>query len=408
MKNIAITLTLLALVVSFTTPAAAYDVYKNTPDVDKSQLPPLPGDKSCWQACAANLLGGGGWGLTANTQQNADAIYGHMTAHFTTANPGKPEIAVNWWLYNYGYNPDAVGGWYQPSKTYNDVTVVGKSLVAGDYDFLLDELTRCQYVSVSWEFSDGMQAFYHCLTLVGGNYSGIHVPPGNPLQSVWHDSDRDNGGNDDDVYNNTFAGGGGSWSINYPNATTSNAYKYVTLCPGEQKPASAMENYDAAWHRDYDGNGNEIQVWRIAGTNKNWGNPTWDPHGQGNNTLLQIPNEVILDKHKIVHLLVDYKDRNYDPNSPSGAPDIILEDDQGNVVTNLVITISADGGQILYTWTMDDQPPFERIIFPNTDYFNLSGDVKDFNVATECVPEPMTMSLLLIGGLAILRRRGRK
>ncbi len=403
-----------------------YDVYKNVPDVDKPDrdangIWPDPGDMSCWQATAANLLGGAGWGLAANTpQQNADAIYGHMNTHFGWANSGKPEIAINWWLYNYGYNSDQAGsGWYQPTKTYNDVTVINRTLCSFDYDFLLDELERCQYVGVSWEFFDPVLdvGFAHCLTLIGGNHVGNPNarPTGNV--SLWHDSDRDVGNGvldpvNDDQYTNTFdlvpPAALPHWHINYTAAVPQNwALGYVTLCPGEQKPASALENYDAAWHRDYNAAGSEIQVWRTAGANKNWGDPTWDPDATGDYTTLEIPNEEIEKMFKMVYLLVDFKDRLYDPADPDGAPDIKLEDDGGNEVLDLIITISADGGQILYEWKMDDQPPFERIIFPNTDYYYLTGDIKDFNIATECVPEPATMGLLVLGGIGLLIRRKR-
>ena len=80
-----------------------YDSYKSVPDVDKAKLAFPPGpmpDNSCWLACASNLLGGGGWGLAGNTpQQNADAIYGHLTGHFTFVPMGNPATAINWWLY---------------------------------------------------------------------------------------------------------------------------------------------------------------------------------------------------------------------------------------------------------------------------------------------------------------------
>jgi len=308
---------------------------------------------------------------------------------------------------------EAANGWYRPTLTYNDVTAISRNLTNADYDFLLAELQRCQYVSVNWEFSDTLTGWNHCLTLVGGNWSNIHVPPGNPLQSIWHDSDADVGngpdGVNDDVYANAFdaPAQGSFWHLpGY--APISTAQGYVTVCPGVQKPDSAMRNYDASWHRDQDLNGVVSKVWRVAGS-ANYGAPGWVQDGNDDWTILQIENEEIPEKWKEVYLLVDYKDRLYGGTNPLPAPDIKLVDDDGKVYDQPVVTISADGGQLLYHWTLDDQPAFEQIIFPNEDYYYLANDVKDFNVATECVPEPLTVGLLALGGLALLRRkRGRK
>ncbi len=371
----------------------AYDVYVGgIPDVDKQPLPPNAGDQSCWQAAAANLLAAGGWGLPGNTaQQNADLIYGHMTNHFGKANQGDVELAIGWWLYSYGYNSSNPGGWYRPTLTYNDQTVVSHQLVSADYDHLLNELNRGQYVAVKWSFSSGD----HAMTLVGGDKS---TTANN--KSVWHDSDRDvgNGGMgdpNDDAYANAFE----PWTlIGYP-ANPGTASGYVTLCPGVQKPASAMNNYDAAYYRDQDQNGNVFKVWRIAGIN-NYGNPTWQQDNNNKWTILQVPNEPIEEMHKEVYLLVDFKGQGY---TSQNAPDIILRDENGTECTNRVITVDSDGGQILYHWTMDDQPPLEYITFPDESYYNLSGDVLSFNVATECVPEPITLSLLLLGIAGIIK-----
>ena len=410
MKNLKTILMLGAILTLVSAPAWGYDAYKSVPDVDKPDRDgdgnwPDLGDMSCWQACAANLLAGAGWGLTTNTaQQNADAIYGQMNTHFGTGNCGKAEIAINWWLYNYGYNPDDVGGWYQPTKTYNDVTIVQKNLAAGDYDHLLNELNRCQYVAVSWEFVEDLGGgnivgFNHCLTLVGGNKS----PTGAPNNvSIWHDSDRDVGGADDNVYTNTFDA---FWHINYTNMPPVNnmAQGYVTLCPGEQKPASAMENYDAAYYRDYDAVGNQVKTWRIAGK-ADYGQPAWVMDGNDEYTILQVENEEIPEMYKMVYLLIDFRSQGYNADN---APDIDLMDDEGKTY-DAEITVSADGGQIKYEWTMDDQPPFERIIFPSLDYYYLSGDVKDFNIATECVPEPFTLTMLVVGSVGLILRRKRR
>ena len=59
----------------------------------------------------------------------------------------------------------------------------------------------------------------------------------------------------------------------------------------------------------------------------------------------------------------------------------------------------------MYHWTLVDQPLWEQIIFPSGDYYALSGDVKDFNIATECIPEPVGLAIILSGSMILLRRR---
>jgi hypothetical protein len=175
------------------------------------------------------------------------------------------------------------------------------------------------------------------------------------------------------------------------------------LCPGQQKPASAMENYDAARYKDQDMAGNVSKVWLVTGAKAAaFGTPAWqqDPQNGNSWTILHIQNEIVPDKQKRVYLLVDFLNGVYDDLS---APAIKLSDGQN--VYDPTRAFSAGGGQILYTWELTYQPASEDIIFPSEDFFNLSNDVKDFNIATECVPEPATLSLLALGGLAMLRRR---
>ncbi|MBN2291046.1 MAG: PEP-CTERM sorting domain-containing protein [Pirellulales bacterium] len=396
---------------------AQWDVYAYSqgsgsvpiPDVDKNpaNAPPPPlVDNSCWMAAASNLLAGAGWGLSTQTpQQNADAIYGHMTSHFNIINGGFTYRAINWWLYNYGYNPDDTTGYYNPGNMYSDVTYVERTLTAGDYDYLLGELASTpnnQYVAVSFILPAPAECG-HVMTLVGGNYS----TSAGSQTSVWHDSDQDVGGTDDDTYTNVWGGGGptATWWLDYGNTGPGGddwlADAYHMLCPGLTKPQDAMENYDWAYYRDQNASGDWFLNSREAGLKAA---DFDDPYWWDSNTLV-VDNELIQDQRKNVYLLIDYIDQ--DNNSDPGITLISSEDELTEIAPTL-IEYSDDYGQILLTWELDHQPAWEKIIFPASKYHDLSLDVKDFNIATICVPEPSTMLMLalaVIGFNLVFRRR---
>jgi hypothetical protein len=413
------------------------------PDVDKA-AGAVPPDNSCWQATAANLLAGAGWGKAGNTpQQNANAIYGHMTTHFGLAPTGSAHIAANWWLMMVGKNPDAATnpdiGYYNPTHSYSDVTYQGGYIDSGVYDSLLDELNRCQYVGVAWQ-KPGAEVG-HSMTLVGGNKAGNpNVNPGGDT-SIWHDSNRDIGngpdGVNDDQLQNWWVNGGvagpapGQWWLDYnnngvydpPEATDPDweAQNWTTLCEGEHKPQDAVENYDIAYFKDLNPNWQEqgepkwINVMDVRGANDGvYGAPQLDDQEY---TLL-VENEEMPDPwYKEVWLLVDYLDREneyIDPTTgnPYAAKDILLEVPiEGGGTATLDpsdVTWNADLGQLLYYWRLDDQPSWETIVFPDANYVSLTGDVKDWNVATLCTPEPATLALVTLGAAAALLRRRRK
>jgi len=369
----------------------------NVPDVDKQGVPPQPnpGDNSCWQATAANLLGGAGYGTGGDPQARADSIYATLTADLGTGNLGQTARAINYWLHMYGKNPASAE--YQPDNTYTDVTDFSGLVTANDYDFLLDELVRCQYVAVSFDQPA------HTMTLVGGIKESI-LPGGS--FSLWHDSDRDVGSPapgtpDDDKYNNDFITNG-RWDL--PGYPMFFANGYTTLCPGLNKPEDAVRNYDVAYFRQ--GQTLATPDFRVAGEFADGGQDDFDaPYWLQESSIVHIDNEFIPGQYKEVWLLVDYIDR---------VPDralqetILLRDCALCEYEPTSVTASKDDGQLLFYWELPHQPDWEEIIFPDARYVNLTGDVKDWNLATICLPEPTTIALLGMGGLTLLKYRRKR
>jgi hypothetical protein len=380
------------------------------PDVDKLGVPPGPppmGDNSCWQATAANLLGAAGYGIGADPQTRANAIYGQLTNDLGVFNMGSADRAINYWLYTYGKNPDEAD--YQPDNDYTDVTVFNPegNLIPPHYNHLLDELERCQYAGVMFSNPD------HSMTLVGGDRM-VFDEVNNVWQdadSIWHDSDWDQPDvvvdmNDDVYISSTNING--NWVLRgYPAADpTGPALGYVTLCPGLNKPEDAVTNYDVAYYMqalDADQVLDDPEFREAGAMADVYADPFWVPTGN-QEVIVEIGNESMPEMHKEVYLLVDYVDQ------VPGRKDlerIVLVDDAGVEWLPTRVEPSDDDGQLLFVWVLDYQPPFEWIKFPDDAYQNLTEHVKDWNVATQCVPEPVTVALVGLGlaGLAARRRR---
>ncbi len=345
------------------------------PDVNKAPLPPLPGDSSCWLASASDILAAAGYGTGGQAQQRAQSIYNQLTAAYGIASGGAPDQAISYWLAWYGKNPSSPE--YNPTLNYTDVTAEYRMLTAVDYAFLQNELFRCQYVGVQ---------FYnpaHAVTFVGWD--------NNLNRSIWHDSDLNVGMNGNDSYINSFTT---QWDLIDPvtqNTYLSGANGYVTFCPGLDKDPQYVANYDLAWAPSPSG-----PIAREAGfqagfyQSQGWLGPWTDPNDP--NTTLQrfhVGNQAMPHHEKHIQLLVDYygRDTNY------LNEDIRLRYFDSSGVEVIVLPtsaqLSADAGQVLFTWDLDYQPDWEEILFPSyMDYGLLEGTVASWDVATICSLHP--------------------
>lgn len=365
------------------------------PDVNKNPTAPQP-DNSCWLASASNILAAAGYGGIGSAQGRAQTIYTQLTMAYGVASGGAPDQAISYWLAWHGKNPASPD--YNPALLYTDVTAVYRTLTMADYNFLKSELHRCQYVGVQFHNPA------HAMTLVGwDDFTG---------QSIWQDSDRTKGdgpGGIGDVYTNSFTT---TWDLVDPNLQQTylaQANGYVTLCPGLDKDPMLVANYDVAWAPSPIGpRAREAGVKAgLYGPVPGW-QPTFIDPQDPNITYepFRLNNELDLLRQKHVELLVDYygRDENY------AGEDIRLRylDQFGQEVIALPdsVALSDDNGQVLFTWILDIQPEWEEILFPSyLEYGLLEGEVASWNVAVICVPEPMSLALLGVGGLAMLKWR---
>jgi len=386
------------------------------PDVNKPGLPtPNPGDLSCWMAAAANMLGAADYGTGVDAAAKAQSIYTTLRNDLGWTNPGSSEYAINYWLYMYGKNPDSPE--FKPTHNYTDVTVGDSSTLGrpflnmNDYQFLQNELLRCQYIEVSFDNPA------HAMTFVGFSQS--------QNTSTWHDSDYNTTSPGDDTYFTAVDAANNTWDLLDPATgavVMDNADGYVLLCPGLNKPAEAMKNYDVAWfltdNEQTQAGTPRDNRWtaefREAGAKKDvFDDPYWlvagDERYMQDMPTVHIDNEIVEDMHKEISLLVDYRQRDQDPTTEQIMLQIPNPGDEGAGGVSALFPADSvewnDSGQALFTWILDYQPAWEEIVFPDNWYFTLEGKVKDWDVATICTPEPATMALLGCGFLAILRKR---
>lgn len=175
-------------------PAAQADWQQrpDPPDQNKPGIPPGPPtyspDNTCWLASAANMLAAAGYGDGANADARASDVYGELIAHYTRANGGFPDRALEWWLGS-SHN-------HWPTNLYTIVTDYGPiSLGWHEPDglgMLANELREGDMVSLA--IRNLAVSGAHAVTMWGDSgTAGLYGAGENPASILITDSDLGDG-----------------------------------------------------------------------------------------------------------------------------------------------------------------------------------------------------------------------
>ncbi|MCY2931977.1 MAG: PEP-CTERM sorting domain-containing protein [Planctomycetota bacterium] len=403
------------VILALAAPAAGYDVFGSSrdgtgiPDVDKPDRDgngswPDANDNSCWAVAAANCLGAAGWGvgagLNATAQQRADRIYGQLCGKNAWQACGNAGQAMQNWIAQYGQNP--ASGDYDAKNIYTNVNIVPKTLGQPDYNKLLSDLAIFSPKYSTVLFHVGNTEFAHFLTLVGGDHDNANPPANNKL-GVWHDSDKDAGGLNDNAYTNNFGNNGGKWDLPGYLANpllAADEYDQVTKWQLVAKVVPGSVFYHGRYWDPATGLPGYCTSGSMAGV---YGDPTFESA-----QVLHVGGLADPNKPETIQLTIDY----------AGSANMTLEqqiyllDDQNNHIAPTLIDTDPDYGQVLFQWDLAATPPEFRVVFPSDKYDYLTMDPangKDVIGWRLVVPEPLTLSLLALGGLVpILSGRRRR
>jgi len=128
-----------------------------------------------------------------------------------------------------------------------------------------------------------------------------------------------------------------------------------------------------------------------------WGPPMWEDEGLS----LWVPNvEMPPPWHKDFYWEVVY----YDP-PPTLPPDALLWPADAPFPVPPSVKMRGPNDWTLI-WRLPTQPYYEFVLFQDPRYYNGEG-FWYFDLASRCVPEPTTVGLLALGGLAVFARRRR-
>lgn len=143
-------------------------------------------------------------------------------------------------------------------------------------------------------------------------------------------------------------------------------------------------------------------VWELVQVPDPWNPQELPEWGQGGLTLW-IPNvERPRPWYKKLYVVIRYDQAVW----LEEVPEINVIDPQIGV-EKVGHDVSLGSATAYWEWMIVPQPPFELLLFSNTDVFLFENGVLEMAIGSICIPEPASLALISVGGLVLLvRRRG--
>lgn len=379
-------------------------------DVSKSGTAPYLGDNSGWLATAANMLGGAGYGRGRTDAVRAANIYQNLvTWNGGTATTGSVKSAMDWWL---GSSNNIWKG--NPYTATQVDSGVGSN--ANGLGQMGNRLRGGAFVSLEIAGSAN-----HALTLWGDDGSAGNFAPGaNPSRLFLSDSnDATTGFYTSDP---SWDSHNSRWTLPYANgmATLANANTLsrsradawtIPLCPGSSLVVTAptsvgngLSNYWVYLVRTDDAT-SQTYALDISFTGSSLSQLL--SNGAATpmlTTAVQLEQNLSQDTH-----FLGYGDWWVD----STAYDMMMIESTLAESSTELKGAMAFGKNVSPGWRLDQ--PVAEIVVPDGEFFTISGkygagtgdkgEIVFAPFAATSVPEPLTCSLLALGGLGLIRRR---
>jgi len=154
------------------------------------------------------------------------------------------------------------------------------------------------------------------------------------------------------------------------------------------------------------GSPGQPNFWTMEINKINAQQPQWKTDQLGKETVLWVDNIAIPNQTKNIWVEIKFVQ------PQTVVPTLTVTDPRGQVYNPSATWLGGTTGSSQFTtamWALPYQPAYETIQFDSENYYNLNG-VEVVEVATQCVPEPIsimlgTLGLAAIGGLRRFRNR---